>query len=50
MEAFGPRAVAPLTVSDLSPAEQLVLWAIRTRLEGRHQLANLRDGFDLAGR
>ena len=38
------------SVGDLSMGEQLVLWAVRKRLEGEAQLPALRRGFRLADR
>jgi hypothetical protein len=38
------------SVSELSLGEQLVLWAVRKRLEGEAQLPALRRGFRLADR
>jgi hypothetical protein len=40
----------PPGVSDLSMGEQLVLWAVRKRLEGERQLPALRRAFRLADR
>jgi hypothetical protein len=34
--------------ADLNLAEQFVLWALRTRLEGRSELSRLEEGFRLA--
>jgi hypothetical protein len=41
-------ARTPLTAADLNVAEQFVLWALRTRLEGRSKLDQLEKGFRLA--
>ena len=38
----------PLTAADLNIAEQFVLWALRTRLEGTSKLDQLDEGFRLA--
>jgi hypothetical protein len=38
----------PLTAADLNVAEQFVLWALRTRLEGSAKLDRLDQGFRLA--
>jgi hypothetical protein len=38
----------PLGVADLNVAEQFVLWALRTRLEGAARRAHLEHGFRLA--
>jgi hypothetical protein len=38
----------PLGVADLNVAEQFVLWALRTRLEGASRRAHLEHGFRLA--
>jgi hypothetical protein len=38
----------PLTAADLNVAEQFVLWALRTRLEGSSKLDRLDEGFRLA--
>jgi hypothetical protein len=41
-------APAPLGVADLNVAEQFVLWALRTRLEGDAKRGHLEHGFCLA--
>ena len=38
----------PLSVADLNVAEQFVLWALRTRLEGAAKRKHLEHGFRLA--
>lgn len=43
-----PHASGPLCVADLDFAEQFVLWALRTRLEGAARQSNLEHGFGLA--
>ena len=37
----------PLSVADLNVAEQFVLWAVRTRLEGAARREHLEHGFRL---
>jgi hypothetical protein len=41
-----PHASGPLCVADLDFAEQFVLWALRTRLEGAGRQSNLEHGSD----
>lgn len=43
-----PHACAPLSAADLEFAEQFVLWALRTRLEGAARRSHLEHGFRLA--
>lgn len=45
-----PPAPAGPSVAELSMGEQLVLWAVRKRLEGEAQLPAVRRGFRLADR
>ena len=45
-----PPAPAGPSVAELSTGEQLLLWAVRKRLEGEAQLPALRRGFRLADR
>jgi len=45
-----PPAPSGPSVGELSIGEQLVLWAVRKRLEGEEQLPALRRGFRLADR
>jgi hypothetical protein len=44
----GQDGPAPRSVADLNVAEQFVLWALRTRLEGAAKRAHLEHGFRLA--
>ncbi|HLT03314.1 MAG TPA: hypothetical protein VK001_14115 [Geminicoccaceae bacterium] len=44
----GPRHFGPPSVADLAVAEQFVLWALRTRLEGAPTRSRLEHGFRLA--
>jgi hypothetical protein len=44
----GQQGATPMSVADLEVAEQFVLWALRTRLEGAARQSNLEHGFRLA--
>jgi len=48
MDCCAPTGRLPLSVADLSTGEQLLLWAIRTRLEGRDRLGKVQEAFALA--
>jgi hypothetical protein len=50
MARAGPMAAAHgRMVADLNVAEQFVLWALRTRLEGAATRGRLEEGFRVAG-